>query len=125
MIWGGDGNDTVYAGTGNDTIYGGRGVDSLFGEAGSDSFIVYMGGGNDTVNGGAAGGWTDTIKLYDSAGLGAIGNYGVDWTLSLTSGSITSMAGDQLDLSTDADGTITMSDGTTITFTDVERIQWS
>ncbi|HOV05500.1 MAG TPA: hypothetical protein PLG99_13925, partial [Kaistiaceae bacterium] len=47
-----------------------------------------------------------------------------DWTLSLSSGTISSQGADHLTLSADADGTITFSDGATVQLYDVERVDW-
>jgi hypothetical protein len=83
-----------------------------------------MGDGNDTVTGGAAGGWTDTINLND--GTTALGTYGVDWTLSITQGSVSSTdtVGHVITLSQDAAGHIDLSNGATINFTELERVTW-
>ena len=83
-----------------------------------------MGDGNDTITGGLAGGWTDTIQLMDADGGNDIGVYGSDWTLTLTSGSIDSVNEDSIDLSNDAEGHITLEDGSTINFAEIERIDW-
>ncbi|MCL5281932.1 MAG: hypothetical protein M1376_18715 [Planctomycetes bacterium] len=57
-IYGGGGNDTIYAGSGgsiihgglgDDTIYGGSGKDIIFGEEGHDT--IYGGGGDDYIFG--------------------------------------------------------------------------
>jgi Ca2+-binding RTX toxin-like protein/type III secretion system FlhB-like substrate exporter len=112
----GDGNaNAITGGTGNDTISG---------AGGSDSFVYYMGDGNDTVTGGAAGGWTDSINLNN--GTTGLGTYGVDWTLSITSGSISSTdtIGHVITLSEDAAGHIDLSNGATINFTELERVTW-
>jgi hypothetical protein len=47
-----------------------------------------------------------------------------DWTLTLTSGSVLSTAGDETVLSQDAAGIIHLSDGSEITFQGIERIAW-
>jgi Ca2+-binding RTX toxin-like protein len=77
VIWGGDGNDTIYdgygnsrinGGLGNDTIYGGGGSDNIVGSAGDDIIfggprdtepslrdgndVIFGGSGNDTIDGG-------------------------------------------------------------------------
>ena len=76
-----------------------------------------MGDGNDTVAGGNGASWTDTINLHD--GASALGTYGVDWTLSITSGSIisTDTAHHTITLSQDTAGHIDLSNGATINFT--------
>jgi hypothetical protein len=83
-----------------------------------------MGDGNDTATGGAAGGWTDPINLNN--GTTALGTYGVDWTLSITSGSVSSTdTGNHIiTLSQDAAGHIDLSNGATINFSELERVTW-
>ena len=49
LLYGGEGNDTVWAGFGNDSIFGDEGNDVLFGEEGADS--IYGGAGADRVSG--------------------------------------------------------------------------
>ena len=95
------------------------GNDTMIGGSGDDLFIYMKGNGSDSMNGGS--GWTDTIQFDQSAGSM---DFGTDWTLSLTSGSIVSQNADGLVLSNDADGVISVSDGSQISVTDIERIQW-
>ena len=111
--------DTFYGGAGDDTLAGGGGADTLHGESGNDLFLWQRGEGNDTVSGGA--GWTDTITIQAN-GLGS-GNG--DWTLNLTSGSVTSSGAGVHDLSADAAGTINFNDGSQIAFDGLEKIQWT
>jgi hypothetical protein len=67
----------------------------------------------------------DVIRLLDSGG-GSNLVYGVDWTLSLTSGSIThtDTTNGIMNLTADSDGSISLTSGGTVTFTDIERINW-
>jgi VCBS repeat-containing protein len=123
-IWGGAGNDTLRGGSGNDTLYGGAGVDTLYGEAGADLFFLQAGLGNDTVIGGAGGSWLDAIDLHDASGNSYAGAFPNDWTLVLTSGSITSTGSESLTLSTDSSGYLQHSDGTLVNFTEIEQIRW-
>jgi Ca2+-binding RTX toxin-like protein len=60
-LYGGDGNDIVYAKAGNDNVDGRKGNDHLYGEAGNDTLLGKL--GNDYLN---AGGGKD--KLYGEAG---------------------------------------------------------
>ena len=106
-------------GAGNDVLTGGMGNDTMIGGSGDDLFVYMKGNGSDSMNGGS--GWTDTIQMDQSAGSM---DFGTDWTLSLTSGSIVSQNADGLVLSNDADGVISVSDGSQISVTDIERIQW-
>ncbi len=121
---GGSGNDNLEGGDGNDILTGGSGNDTLTGGDGSDMFIFQMGDGADAVNGGVGGGWTDTIQLSDASGGSNLGTYGVDWTVTLSEGTINGQDANGLDLSNDADGIITLSDGSTVNFFDVERIDF-
>ena len=119
---GGAGADSLFGGSGNDTLDGGAGTDNLYGGSGSDLFMV-MDGSGDAVYGGTGGGWTDSIHV-DGAGGGSPGSYGSDWTVNLTSGTIDATGGNYLDLSDDAAGTITLQDGSRVSFEGVERIEW-
>ena len=116
------GADFLYGGAGNDTLDGGDGVDSLYGGDGSDLFMVLQ-GSEDAVFGGTGASWTDTIHV-DGAGGGSPGNYGSDWTVSLDAGTIDASGANYIDLSDDAAGTITLQDGSEVTFEGVERIEW-
>ncbi len=121
MLIGGAGNDMLLGGDGDDTLIGGIGDDSLYGGGGSDLFIFNMGDGSDHVDGGANGWTTDTIELHGSGGGNIDSN---DWTLVLDEGEITKSKGHSLELSTDSSGTIVFSDGSELTFSNVERIEW-
>jgi Ca2+-binding RTX toxin-like protein len=123
-IWGGAGNDTLNGGAGNDTLYGGAGIDTLNGGAGADLFFIQAGLGNDTVIGGAAGSWIDAIDLHDASGNSYSGAFPSDWTLVLTSGSITSTGTETMTLSTDSSGYVLHTDGTQVNFTEIEQIRW-
>ena len=52
---------------------------------------------------------------------GDVGTYGTDWTVSLTSGSVEAQDANSLTLSDDSDGTITLADGSTVDFYEIER----
>ena len=119
-LTGNAGNNTLDGGTGNDTLYGGLGNDTLLGGLGDDMFIYASGHGSDSVNGGTAS-WIDTISLDQSGGPL---QFGADWTVSLTSGSIVSQTANLLTFTGDADGTINFTDGSHMDFVDVERVQW-
>jgi Ca2+-binding RTX toxin-like protein len=118
-LTGNAGTNVLDGGAGNDTLAGGAGNDTLIGGAGDDLFIYLKGYGSDSVNGGV--GWTDTIQFDQSAGSL---EFGSDWTINLTQGSIVSQSANELVLSNDADGVISISDGSQISATDIERIHW-
>jgi len=117
-------NDTLTGDSNDNVITGGLGNDTLSGGSGSDTFIYRVGDGNDTVTGGSGASWTDSVNLHD--GTSALGTYGVDWTLSVTSGSIvsTDTAHHVISLSQDAGGHVDLSNGATNNFTELERITW-
>ena len=120
-LTGGAGKDTLIGGEGNDTLAGGEGNDRLFGNDGDDLFIFQSGDGRDFVDGGASGGWTDTLRLEGADG----GEVPDGWTLTLDKGSaITEDGEDYVSLSEDASGTITLADGTSVDFDNLERIEW-
>ncbi len=123
-LYGNNGADLIYGGDGNDTLYGQNNNDTLVGGDGSDLFVFWEGHGTDTAWGGQGASWTDTIELHDSSGGANLGTFGVDWTINLTEGSITSQDADSLTLSDDADGTITLQDGSSINFYDIERVEF-
>ena len=91
----------------------------MSGGDGADWFLYAMGDGSDRITGGA-GGWTDVIQLSD--GATPLGEYGTDWTVDLTEGSIVSSDENGLIFSEDSSGVITMSDGSTINFSEIEQI---
>ena len=120
MLDGGAGNDTLSAGAGDDTLIGGAGNDTMVGGAGNDLFVYMNGHGSDSMNGGT-GSWVDTIDLSQGGGAP---QFGTDWTLTLTSGSIVSQSQNLITLSSDADGALTFADGSRLNFVDIEHIQW-
>ena len=101
------------------------GNDALLGGAGHDLFTYQIGDGTDTVNGGAGASWIDAISMLDAGG-GSNLVFGVDWTVSLSSGTIlnTNLPAGKMELSSDADGTINFTAGGSMAFTDVERLTW-
>ncbi len=111
MLLGGDGNDTLQGLGGDDTLSGGNG---------SDTFIFGEGDGNDTVHGGDGGGWTDAIVLQN-ADNSAVGG---GWSVDLTNGSVSADDGSSMTLTNDAAGTITLEDGSVISFDGIERIDY-
>ena len=118
---GGDGDDRLYGHSGNDRLFGGEGNDQAWGGSGSDTFVFAEGDGNDAFHGGVGGGWTDALEIRGSAGDGAPSE---GWVLDITSGEQVSSGIDHIDLSQDAAGTITMEDGSVLTFDGVEKLTW-
>jgi Ca2+-binding RTX toxin-like protein len=120
--------NTLDGGAGDDILIGRAGADILNGGEGSDTFIYYLGDGNDVIKGGAnvsGTSWTDTIDLHGTTA--SLGTYGVDWTVTVDSGAITSADNTNhvLTLSADASGSIHMQDGAVINFSEIERIAWA
>ncbi|MCA8894499.1 MAG: hypothetical protein KDA48_04520 [Amphiplicatus sp.] len=117
---GGVGDDTMFGGSGDDTFIGGAGDDVAYGGDGSDLFVYETGDGSDVYAGGA--GWTDVIDLGD--GATPLGELGADWTIELTNGSIAESTEGSVVFDGDASGVITLDDGSTINFTDIEQITY-
>ncbi|WP_299470526.1 cadherin domain-containing protein [uncultured Roseibium sp.] len=126
LLFGEGGQDTIYGGSGDDIIVGGAGDDTLHGDDGSDLFMHGLGDGNDTIYGGTGSAWTDVIDLGGGPGVTAAGEYGTDWTVTITNGSVqnTDTENGRLELSEDAEGTIDFSDGTKVDFAQIEEIRW-
>ena len=131
-VLGGAGNDILDGGNGNDTIDGGAGNDSVIGGAGNDS--VSGGTGNDTLNGwwgsDAVYGGDDADVIYGAAGDTVFGGEGVtsgadNDTLVLQYGTVQSIS---YGGGTNEAGTVTFtaaSGGGSMTFSEVERIQYA
>jgi Ca2+-binding RTX toxin-like protein len=102
----------------DDTIVGGTADETMIGGDGDDLFIYAEDGGSDTIDGGA--GWTDTIDLSGALGDDAV--YGQDWTLTVTEGEVVSEDAESITLSDDASGFITLDNGETIDFSNIEQI---
>ncbi|ASP32760.1 S-layer family protein [Labrenzia sp. VG12] len=126
LLFGQAGSDVISGGSGDDVIVGGTGNDNLSGGDGSDLFMHGLGDGSDVISGGAGVAWTDVIDLGGGPGVTSAGEYGTDWTVTITNGSIetTDTDGKVLELSQDADGYIDFADGSRVTFSDVEEIRW-
>lgn len=104
---GGAGNDMVFGEDGNDTLY--------FGQNGS-AYGPEFEGGQDQFDGGVG----DTDVIYLDVNPGAPGN----WISFTNEGILGPDANGFLILQPDSDGIITLADGSTLTFTDVEKIMW-
>ena len=121
-IFGDAGNDTIEGGDGSDTITGGAGNDLLKGDSGNDTFIFDANSGTDTVEGGSGSNWIQLNNADEAPGGAGSGS----WTL-VTSDSYTIDSGAKTLTfdDNDAEGTITMDDGSVINFEDIEKIEWS
>ncbi|GJL91587.1 cadherin domain-containing protein [Hyphococcus sp.] len=117
---GSDRDDSIYGGGGDDTLNGGAGDDFLSGGDGSDVFVYDMGDGSDHMVGGSGDGWVDVIQLND--GAMPLGEFGTDWTVDLTDGTVNSVDEASVIFSDDASGHITLSDGSIINFAEIEQI---
>lgn len=124
ILDGGDGNDTIYGQGGDDTLTGGRGNDTMDGGAGDDTLNVAQG---DVATGGDG---DDTFILTDLAEAGS-------GTITITGGETGETGGDTLDFGGVADrstlnltvdtagekqGTVTLYDGTVVSFSGIENI---
>ena len=112
--------DTLTGDGGANTLRGLGGDDTLTGGDGSDTFVFGEGDGNDVIHGGTGGSWTDAIQLQNADGSAVGGG----WTIDLTTGSVTESTAGQMTLSEDSAGTITLEDGSLITFDGMDRIDW-
>ncbi|WP_349358517.1 cadherin domain-containing protein [Stappia sp.] len=124
-LYGNAGDDFLSGRAGNDVLVGGEGNDALYGGDGADLFIYAAGDGSDTVAGGAGGGWVDVLDL-GGGDPSALGDYGTDWTVTITEGSIVTddSANGTLTLSDDASGYVDLQDGSRIDFSEIEQVQW-
>ncbi len=128
-LQGGSGDDVLHgdiAGNswngGDDTLIGGSGNDRAYGGAGNDLFIFGSGDGSDYFDGGN--GWTDTVKLDDVKGAPDSANAG--WTLQVEGGTgyVVDKDGQGLTFDSEASGSVTLEDGSKLTFEHVEKIEW-
>nr|WP_282449339.1 cadherin domain-containing protein [Roseibium sp. CAU 1639] len=126
ILLGQGGNDSLHGGSGDDIIRGGTGDDLMVGGDGSDLFTYMLGDGHDSVYGGAGGNWIDIVDLANAPDGTALGDYGTDWSITMTEGSIEEVnaLGGEITLSQDAGGYIELADGGRIDFSDLEGIQY-
>ena len=124
-IFGNEGDDTLEGGADNDTITGGAGADELFGDAGDDELNV---GGGDTATGGDG---DDLFQItaadLDGNDIVIVGGEGdetdgdvLDLTGLLDPGSIVYSNLD--DNAGGLSGTAFLTDGTQVTFSEIETI---
>jgi Hint domain/RTX calcium-binding nonapeptide repeat (4 copies) len=123
-LFGGSGNDTLFGEGGDDLLAGGRGDDAVDGGEGNDTVNAAQG---DTIAGGDG---DDLFVLTDlgeagSAGITIVGGEGDE-----TDGDVLDLNGQTVDgslnLTTDIPGelagTVEMTDGSIVTFSNIERI---
>ncbi|UWQ15617.1 Hint domain-containing protein [Aliiroseovarius sp. M344] len=125
-IDGGDGDDVIYGQGGNDTLTGGLGVDTLDGGEGTDTLNVAAG---DTASGGFG---SDTFDLdFDTALDGSGPTITIDGGEDADDGDTDTLYLNHLvddwndvvfDPGNSENGTATLSDGTILTFTNIESV---
>lgn len=122
------GNDSIYAGSGDDSIAGGTGSDLLYGQDGDDTFEVAEG---DSAYGGDGDDYFTLVELNETAGAGnAIyieGGEGAETTGDVLNLSTLGNRNDIVYTNTDdanggLSGTLTLADGTLLTFENIEKI---
>jgi Ca2+-binding RTX toxin-like protein len=118
-LFGGAGNDMMSGGEGNDVFEGGLGDDRAAGGVGDDMFVFGAGDGRDHFDGGA--GWSDTVLLENVSG-GPDGESG--WTLQVDGDTPYAETANGLEFHEAASGTITLDDGSVLTFENLEKIAW-
>lgn len=106
------GNDTISGDGGNDTIMSGAGDDLADGGAGNDALIG--GAGNDALSGG-----DDADIFYGGAGDVVTGGEGGDDNDTLVLTDVSTVIFDPDDAET---GTVTFTDGSTMTFSEIENL---
>jgi len=118
-IDGGSGDDVIDGGSGDDVIDGGAGNDQVMGGAGDDLFVFGAGDGSDYFQGGD--GWSDTVQLdgVDGGPGGAAG-----WSLQVDEGVGYTETDDGIQFDAEASGSVTLSDGSELTFDGVEKLEW-
>ena len=120
--------EKIEMGAGDDIVTGSSGDDNVWGGDGADRYIFNPFEGNDYFNagtgdGGMMGGWTDVVQLDATADPNADPNN--PWTITVNGVEVQyDLASGALDLDPDSAGVITLSDGSTLTFEGLERIEW-
>ena len=95
------------------------GSDIATGDKGADTFLMLEASGQNIYRGGS-GVWTDVIDIQGANGA----DPGSGWSFVLTDGSVISQSDGVATLSKEASGTISLNDGTTLTFDGVEELNW-
>ena len=146
IIYGGAGNDTITGGDNADHLQGDAGNDTINGGAGNDIIYTTASGGTDTIYGDSGAdllvfAYNDNndVTYYGGTGAGGSGNDGImlnnvgahggNWTLSSATATTSSDQGGGITRYTfntaDASGTLSMNDGSVITFAEVDYVDFS
>jgi Ca2+-binding RTX toxin-like protein len=115
----GDGDVTVASGDGDDIIDGGTKNDTIDSGAGDDLFIFSAGDGSDYFNGGD--GWSDTVQL---GGVDSGPSVDSGWALQVEGGVGDTETENGIEFDEEVAGSITLSDGSELTFDGVEKLEW-
>ncbi|MDP1601753.1 MAG: VCBS domain-containing protein [Legionella sp.] len=122
-------NDVLVGDSNNNTFTPLGGNDVVMGGAGDDLFIFGEKSGNNTVYGGtdttSGGSWIDAVQIAGAtAGPAAHISTQTDWLLH-TDAAYTVVANKLTFTDGNAAGTVTISDGSTVNFVDIDEIRWS
>ena len=115
----GDGDVTVASGDGDGIIDGGTKNDTTDSGAGDDLFIFSAGDGSDYFNGGD--GWSDTVQL---GGVDSGPSVDSGWALQVEGGVGDTETENGIEFDEEVAGSITLSDGSELTFDGVEKLEW-
>lgn len=117
VIEAGDGDDSINAGNDDDTVFGGDGDDTLVGQSGNDTLEggegedeIFGGFGDDTIVGGTGGDVVEGGEDPDGEDVDV---------LDLSGANVAAIDYDPTDSEA---GTVTFSDGSIMTFTEIENV---
>ena len=119
IVMAGDGDETVASGDGDDIIDGGTKNDTIDNGAGDDLFIFGAGDGSDYFNGGD--GWSDTVQL---GGVDSGPSVDSGWALQVEGSVGDTETENGIEFDEEVAGSITLSDGSELTFDGVEKLEW-
>ncbi len=113
------GNDVISGEAGDDVIDGGAGDDVVDAGQGDDLFIFGAGDGSDYFQGGD--GWSDTVQLD---GVDGGPGEAAGWALQVEDGVGYTQDESGITFDVEASGSVTLSDGSELTFEGVEKLEW-
>jgi len=132
----------IHTGAGDDTvslqgkyasanIFGDIGNDIITAETGNNIYHFGGGQGHDTFNAGSGLGWADCIILDSTTSVSITQNDTYSWTL-IVDGHSATLSTDvtgvinenRLDFAGSANGSLTLHDGSTLNFNNVEHVEW-